>query len=493
MGDGVQLTVDGRYLFGAPGAGLDLEATLTLLADATPFPQWKDYGFGLMDERLDPVQINAEGLPQTDISGRAEINLRLPELPVTTKPLKADVAVRMREPGGRAVEQTVSLPVQPLKPLIGMKANFADGAVPEGQPAEFDIVALDPDGKQIEIKGADWTLKSLTRDYQWFNSDGEWRYEAILRSAKIDAGKIDIGAAAPARFSRPLDWGEYRLEIAAENAAPVSIDFSSGYYYGDSAKAETPDTLKLGLDKTDVKPGDTVNVKIEARQAGKATIRVMGDRQLMEQFVDVPEGGTTIPITVGSDWGTGAYVLATLFRPMDVQAKRMPARAVGVAWFGIDRAERTLGVTLTAPEVMKPRQRLQVPVKLDNLGANEEAFITVAAVDVGILNLTRYNPPAPENYYFDQKRLSAELRDIYGVLIDGMQGERGRIRSGGDGGAAFNAPPPTQTPLALFSGIVKMDPTARRPWTSRSRPSTARCASWPSPGARPRWAMPRRT
>jgi alpha-2-macroglobulin len=458
VGDGVQLTVDGRYLFGAPGAGLDLEATLTLLADATPFPQWKDYAFGLMDERLDPVQINAEGLPQTDISGRAEINLRLPELPVTTKPLKADVAVRMREPGGRAVEQTVSLPVQPLKPLIGMKANFADGAVPEGQPAEFDIIAIDPDGKQIELKGADWTLKSLTRDYQWFNSDGEWRYEAILRSAKIDSGKIDIGAAAPARFSRPLDWGEYRLEIAAGNTAPVSIDFSSGYYYGDSAKAETPDTLKLGVDRTDAKPGDTVNVKIESRQAGKATIRVMGDRQLMEQFIDVPEGGTTIPITVGSDWGTGAYVLATLFRPMDVQAKRMPARAVGVAWFGIGRAERTIGVTLTAPEVMKPRQRLQVPVKLDNLGANEEAFITVAAVDVGILNLTRYNPPAPENYYFDQKRLSAELRDIYGVLIDGMQGERGRIRSGGDGGAAFNAPPPTQPPLALFSGIVKTGP-----------------------------------
>ena len=36
-----------------------------------------------------------------------------------------------------------------------------------------------------QIKGADWTLKRLTRDYQWFNSDGEWRYEAILRSAKI--------------------------------------------------------------------------------------------------------------------------------------------------------------------------------------------------------------------------------------------------------------------------------------------------------------------
>ena len=105
---------------------------------------------------------------------------------------------------------------------------------------------------------------------------------------------------------------------------------------------------------------------------------------------------------------------------------------------------------------MKPRTKLTVPVKIGNLAAGEEAFITVAAVDVGILNLTRYDPPAPENFYYDQKQLTAQLRDIYGMLIDGMQGERGKLRSGGDGGAAFNAPPPAQKPLALYSGIVKV-------------------------------------
>ena len=160
----------------------------------------------------------------------------------------------------------MSLPVQPLKPLIGMKANFADGAVPEGQPAEFDIIAIDPDGKLIELKGADWTLKRLTRDWQWFNSDGEWRYEAITRSAKIDQ-RHDRHRRGSTRtvLADPLDWGEYRLEIARRERGTRRIDFSSGYYYGDSAKADTPDTLKLGLDRTDAKPGDTVNVKIEAR------------------------------------------------------------------------------------------------------------------------------------------------------------------------------------------------------------------------------------
>ncbi|MCB1377226.1 MAG: alpha-2-macroglobulin family protein [Alphaproteobacteria bacterium] len=456
VGEGVAFAIDGRYLFGAPGAGLDLEANLTLAADANPYPGWKGYRFGLMDESVDAVQIVAEDLPPTDINGHANISMRLPDLPVTTRPLKADVAVRLREPGGRAVEQTASLPVMATQPLLGIKPGFDYGAAPEGQPAEFDVIAIDPDGKAIAIKDADWTLKRLTRSYQWFNSDGDWRYEAITRSTKIATGKLTIGADAPARLAQTLSWGEYRLEFAADGVTPVSMDFSAGYYYGSSAKSDTPDTLKVALDKTDVATGDTVNVKIEARYAGKANIRIMGDRQLAVYDIDVPEGGTTIPVTVGENWGTGAYVLATLFKPMDTRAKRMPARAVGVAWFGIDRAARTIGVTLSTPAMMKPRQRLTVPVKLEGAAAGEEAFITVAAVDVGILNLTRYNPPAPENFYYDQKRLSAELRDIYGVLIDGMQGERGRIRSGGDGGAANNAPPPTQPPLSLFSGIVKV-------------------------------------
>src|SRR5262249_43832084 len=54
-----------------------------------------------------------------------------------------------------------------------------------------------------------------------------------------------------------------------------------------------------------------------------------------------------------------------------------------------------------------------------------------------------------------QRRLIAEIRDLYGQLIDGMQGTRGQIRSGGDaGGAELSGSPPAQAPLALYSGIV---------------------------------------
>src|SRR5262249_9737138 len=57
-------------------------------------------------------------------------------------------------------------------------------------------------------------------------------------------------------------------------------------------------------------------------------------------------------------------------------------------------------------------------------------------------------------YFLGQRRLTADIRDLYGQLLDGMQGTVGQIRTGGDGGGELQAAPPTQPPLALYSGVV---------------------------------------
>jgi uncharacterized protein YfaS (alpha-2-macroglobulin family) len=79
----------------------------------------------------------------------------------------------------------------------------------------------------------------------------------------------------------------------------------------------------------------------------------------------------------------------------------------------------------------------------------------------GILNLTNYKPPAPDDYYLGQRRLAAEVRDLYGQLIDGMQATRGQIRSGGDASAELQGSPPTQPPVTLYSGIVRVGSDGR--------------------------------
>src|SRR5829696_3603038 len=110
----------------------------------------------------------------------------------------------------------------------------------------------------------------------------------------------------------------------------------------------------------------------------------------------------------------GAYVVALAHRPLDQAAKRLPGRALGVAWFEIDRAAHALQVDLQAPAQIRPRGALKLPIKVSGLSPGEEARITVAAVDVGILNLTRYKTPDPVDHYFSQRQLSTEIRDLYG-------------------------------------------------------------------------------
>src|SRR5215212_6499658 len=134
----------------------------------------------------------------------------------------------------------------------------------------------------------------------------------------------------------------------------------------------------------------------------------------------------------------------------------MPGRAIGLQWFSVDRKARTLAFEMPLPSLMRPNGPLRVPMKINGLSAGEEARIVVAAVDVGILNLTNYKPPAPDNHYLGQRQLSSEIRDLYGQLIDGMQGTRGAIRTGGDEGGRLNGSPPTGPPLALYSGVVNV-------------------------------------
>ena len=197
-----------------------------------------------------------------------------------------------------------------------------------------------------------------------------------------------------------------------------------------------------------------MTVAVTARSAGRVTLNVVGDRLLASQTADVKEGVAQIKMPVGRDWGTGAYIVATLRRPLDAPAQRMPGRSIGVQWFSIDHAAKTLTVDLKPPALMRPNSNLRIPVKIGGLAAGEEARIVVAAVDVGILNLTNYKPPSPDDYYLGQRALSAEIRDLYGNLIDGMQGVRGQIRSGGDEGAQLQGSPPTGPPVSLYSGIV---------------------------------------
>ncbi|MBA4777718.1 MAG: alpha-2-macroglobulin family protein [Rhizobiales bacterium] len=451
------IDVDGRYLYGAPAAGLTLEGEIAIKPTRTS-ADFEGYFFGLADEESEEEnRTTLADLPDLDEEGKASFNVDLTDLPSTTQLLSANITVRMQEAGGRAVERSLTLPIKADAPVIGIKPQFS-GDLAQNSVGRFHIIGVSADGARQAMNGLTWKLIKVERNYQWYRQGNSWRYEPVEYTKQQEAGTLSVDANG-GEISVPVTWGRYRLEVeGAGNGAPVSsVEFDAGFYV-EASSTETPDALEIALDKQSYKIGDTAKLKISSRFAGELMVTSGSEKLISVQNAEIGADGGEIDIPVTEEWGAGAYVTATLFRPGDAQESRMPMRAIGIKWLAVDPAERKLAVTLGAPQKTLPRQPLEIPITVAGADVGEKAYAIVAAVDVGILNLTRYEPPKPDEWYFGQRRLGLEIRDLYGRLIDGSLGATGRLRTGGDGGqVALQGSPPTEKLVAFFAGPVELD------------------------------------
>ncbi|MDP2738522.1 MAG: alpha-2-macroglobulin family protein [Pseudorhodobacter sp.] len=455
LGDVPQLTVDARYLFGAPGADLAIEGEVLLRA-AAGLPSFPGYVFGREDQPFDAQMEPLPGDLRTGADGTALVDVTLPQIDDPARPLEAVLAVRVAEGSGRPVERKMTRMLAPSAPMIGVKPLF-DGVVAENDTARFNLIGVGANEvpSPMTVK---WHLTRIETDYQWYQSDGSWNWEPVVYRTAVADGEVALGAT-PVEVSGPVQWGEYELAVERSDGqlAATSTTFYAGWYAPADTSA-TPDTLELSLDKPAYKSGDTATLRIVPRAAGTALITVLSNRLVAMQAVAVIEGENLITLPVTDEWGAGVYVTASVLRPMDVAAGRNPARALGLTHAAIDPGARALAVAVeTAPEAA-PRGPLEIAVKVAGLQAGDTAYATIAAVDLGILNLTAFESPDPSAHYFGQRKLGVGIRDVYGRLIDGLNGAEGQVRSGGDAGANARllAPPPTEELVAWFSGPVQV-------------------------------------
>ncbi len=450
--------VTAAYLYGATAPGLGLEAD-TIVRPTMSLRDFPGYSFGRFDDTISADRQPLGIVGTTDDQGKAIAEITLPQPQSSTKPLEATVLIRLIDTNGRTIERSLTRPVETGVDYIGIRPQFslADGLA-ENSQAGFDVITVGPDGKLAAREGLSWTLSRIDTTYQWYRNNGVWKWEPITTTALVADGTIDTTAEGPATITAPVQWGQYRLEVesSGDGANASSYEFYAGYYYP-QAGSDTPDTLKVALDKPAYRIGETANLKLDPQFAGTALVMVVDDRIIEMQAVDVPAEGTTVPLTVSETWGPGAYVTAILYRPSDAAEKRMPARALGLAFADVDPGDRQLDVSFDVPRETLPRQAFTAKVKIANVKPGEQAYVAVAAVDLGILNITRFQTPDPDGWYFGQRQLGVEFRDLYGMLIDPTQGDPGALNVGGDEfGSRLSTPPATSVLLALHSGIVEV-------------------------------------
>ncbi|WP_162914815.1 alpha-2-macroglobulin family protein [Desertibaculum subflavum] len=452
----LEVEIEALFLYGAPAAELDVEAEIKLLPDKQPFPNLKGWQFGREDDRFteEVVSLNVEA---TDAEGKAKATGALKQLAEVSWPLQAMVTVGVFEPSGRVVQDRVMLPFVNREVLLGIRPTFADRRVQEGSEAVLEVAAFDADGARIAREQVRWRLYKEWTDYTWYQDGGRWLYRSNTRDRLAREGLANIAADTPLQLREPLDWGRYRLVVDdAASGASSSYRFRVGWAPTTDA-ADIPDKVEVLVEKEAHAAGSNARVRIVPPGPGELMIAVAGDRIYETRSLSVTGAEATIEVAVDAAWGPGAYVLASWYRPLNQGKPRDPLRAVGLAWIGIDTSDRVLAVELGAPEKITPEARLSVPLVVKGVAAGETTFVTLAAVDEGILQLTRFVSPDPAKHYFGKRRLGIDYRDDYGRLLDGNAGPAGRLRSGGDGiGGAGLAVVPTRS-VALFSGPIQVD------------------------------------
>src|SRR5262245_28868546 len=140
-------------------------------------------------------------------TARTSFAVKLDKQSETTRPLEAQVIVRMAEAGGRAVERKLTLPVIAAGPMIGVKPLFSGRSLGEGENATFDVVLAAPDGTSLARNGLRYELLKVETKYQWYRRDGVWDFEPVKTTRRVADGQVDVAADRPARLSVPVQWG----------------------------------------------------------------------------------------------------------------------------------------------------------------------------------------------------------------------------------------------------------------------------------------------
>ncbi|UVE17221.1 alpha-2-macroglobulin family protein [Pseudomonas sp. LS44] len=463
--DNPQFSVNGRYLYGAPAAGNRLSGQLYVRPLREAVPSLPGYQFGSVTEEelsqdfdLDETTLDAEGKASLDVESRWK---------EAKSPLKLILQASLQESGGRPITRRIVQPVWPAERLPGVRGLFDGESVDADGLAEFELLVADPAGHKLAADNLKVRLVRERRDYYWNYSESDgWSYHYNAKFLQLSEEAITVAEGSTAKVSFPVEWGPYRIEVEDPQTGMLSsLRFWAGYRWQDNAEggAVRPDQVKLALDKPAYAEGDTAQVTITPPAAGNGYLLVeSSDGPLWWQAIEVPAEGKSFAIPIAKEWARhDLYVSALVIRPGERKANATPKRAVGLLHLPLERAPRKLALSLLAPEKIRPNQPLSVRVQAKNADGSpaKQVQVLVAAVDVGILNITEYKTPDPFASLFGRKAYGVDQLDVYGQLIEAGQGRLASLAFGGDAALAGGGkrPETSVTIVALQSQALQLD------------------------------------
>lgn len=442
-----KVKIEARWLHGAIAKNLKTQVDVSLYQSKTTFKGYENYNFDdpasdfytenkiIFDDRLDE-------------NGKAEFN---PELKAEDAPgmLRASFNTRVFEEGGAFSVDRFTMNFSPYDTYVGVLVPKGDGwggMLETGKDWGVRVVTVDKNGKPVSRDKI--TVRVYKVDWRWWWSsdyDNLSRYVSSSYyepyytteiSTKNGIGQFNLNVANE-------DYGRYLVHVTDEaggHSSGMVSWFDWPYWDGSGTKnTDVASLLQFSSDKVKYNVGETMNITIPSPGQGRALISVETGSRVINAFwaETAAKGNITAGIPITDEMSPNVYVHVTLIQPHAQTRNDAPIRMYGVIPVEVDDPKTHLTPQLTtSADVWKPEELASVSVYEKD---GKPMTYTLAVVDEGLLDLTRFQTPDPWENFYSREALGVKTFDMYDMVMGAYGAEMERVLGiGGDGENATN-------------------------------------------------------
>ena len=462
-----------EWLQGAIARNLKYDIQGTFIATPTTFEGYKGFYFddpsrvfNTEESKLISGVTNERG--DATVQARFELGSTAPGM------LQANLVTRVYEESGDFSIDADRMLYSPYRRYAGIKSPQKDKEqLNTGANYTYEVASVDYLGKPQANTELDVKVYKVYWYWWWdSNSSGLANYvsDSYNKPVKTFTVRTDGDGRGTFQLSFPdKEWGTYFISVKdkeSKHSTGVMSYFDWPYNEGrrNTDGSESATMLSFKTDKDSYTPGEKMVVTFPSTKGSRAIISIEnGVRVLSLTEHTCEDKQTTVRLDVTKDMQPNAYVYITLLQPHGITKNDLPIRLYGVVPFTVTSPESHLTPVIQSPAELKPDASYTVSVSEKN---GKEMAYTLAVVDEGLLDLTRFRTPEPWKAFNAREALGVNTWDLYNYVVGAYGGRIEQLFSiGGDD--ALNKGPKAIVnrfkPVVRFDGpfLLKKGKTAR--------------------------------
>ncbi len=447
-------------LYGAPAVDRTITGKLVLAPKAVNFPAFPNYIF------VDPL-LNPNTAPKTftdtlkdthtNSQGEAQFDLNLERFDKATYQLTL-YAEGFEAAGGRSVATQTSALVSPLPYLVGYKADTSLAYIKQDSTANVNFIAVNPRLEQQALSNLKIQLfKQHPISTLVKQDNGTYQYQSVIQTTEVSTKPFSIAQAGINYTLATRELGDFLVVVLNAEGTELSRFKYSVVGTGQEAMPRNAE-LNIKLNKAEFAPGEEIELQITAPYTGTGLITIERDKVHAYQWFKTSTTSSLQKIRLPADFQGNGYVNVAFVRDINSPEIFMSPLSYSVIPFSVTHSDRDIKVTLSAPQSARPGEALPITYQTDR-----PAKIVVFAVDQGILQITQYKTPNPQDYFFQKHALEVDTLQIVDQILPKFIAERELSAAGGDDGEAAlrkNLNPfkrKTEAAVVFWSGIIDAD------------------------------------